>query len=355
MNLFQSMLPSFLTDTPSELFDSILQLPSKINGVVGDTIQLFYNGMMVVPYNYYVRVTCSIGHQYPRYFEVTPTVEGTYSFKIELLAPDYTVIATKTSSLVIKSAVQQPSSTHNFWAVGDSLTNGTNKWDYEMFRRLTGTGGSPVGHAFSNITHRQIGNPGQTWDWYVNDNASPFVYSGVLDFEQYRIDNSLDTPQSMYILLTWNGMGIYRNQTSWDAWDNDVYKFIDGVKADFPNCDIKLISPQLPSQNGSLGIDYGARGEYYSDYFLELINAKKQAQIYERITNEVGYTDVEHIESSIQFDNLYNMGLTTKDVNTRNTEQENFGTVGEGVHPSNEGYLQIGDAAYRNFIVNYCQ
>lgn len=353
MNLFIQSLG--FDNTPSDLFTSILQLPKYIDAVKGDKLQLFYNGMIVSPYTYYVQINCSIGRAYPRYFETTPTATGETVFHIKLMDSSYTVIAEASTIIRVKEAISQPATTHNFWAIGDSLTNGVTKWDYEMARRLTGTAGTPTGHEFGNITHRQIGVSGKHWDWYVNDEESPFVYSGVLDFTQYRVDNSLDVPQSIYILLTWNNMGLYRNQSQWNTWDDDVYTFINGIKADFPDCDIKILSPQLPSLNGSLGIDYPALGQYYSDYFLQLINAKKQAQIYERISLETGFENVEHIETCIQFDNLYNMGLTTKDVNTRNTAQEDFGTTGEGVHPSLEGYLQIGDAAYRNFINNYCQ
>lgn len=352
MRLFSQSLG--FDNAPPELFASLLQLPNVIHGVVGDTLQLFYKGMILTPYSFHVRITCNIGDQYPRYFEVIPASAGNYSFKVELLGADYTIIASKTVTLSIGSATQQPASTHYLWTIGDSLTAG-DIWPSEMNRRLTGTGGTPAGNAFGNIVRHNHGDSGKYWQWLVNDEDSPFVYSGVLDFEQYRVDNALQVPNSMYILLTWNGMGSYRNQSSWDLWDNDVYTFIDGVKSDFPNCDIKLMSPQLPSLTGSLGIDYGAKGEYYSDYFLELINAKKQAQIYSRIITEPGYLDVEHIETSVQFDNEFNMGLLQKPVNTRNPETEYFGQGNSGVHPRPEGYDQIADAAYRNFIVNYCQ
>ena len=100
--------------------------------------------------------------------------------------------------------------------------------------------------------HRE-GNSGKQWNWYVNSVDSPFIYSGSLNFEQYRLDNSLATPQVAYILLTWNGMGSNRSQAQWDTWDDDVYSFLDALKSDFPNIEVKLMSPQFPSQNGGLG------------------------------------------------------------------------------------------------------
>ena len=99
----------------------------------------------------------------------------------------------------------------------------------------------------------------------------------------------------------------------------------------------------------------GANTEGYPNTLLQNKNALKQAEIYERISNEASYsTWVEHIQCALVVDSKYNMPFQMKNVNGRNsTIQEAIGT--NDVHPSEEGYNQIADAAYRNFIVNYCQ
>jgi hypothetical protein len=341
-----------------------LQLPTKIEAVVGDTIQLYYNAMTDAPnwesYNW--RVTYSVrtdARPYPRYTQITPTAVGDETLTIEIV--DYTnnVIASGSCAVVVRDSVQQPATPVYSWNIGDSLTDtgggqGGGEWATEQFRRLTGTGGTPAGDGYGNITFHEEANSGKDWIWYVQNPDSPFVYSGVLDFEQYRIDNALDVPTVAQILLTWNGMGNIRDDDAWDAWSVFVYTFIDGLKTAFPSIDIKLMSPQVPSVNGGLGFDYGGGGQFLNDIIFMKRNALRQALIYDTISNQVGYEHVEHIQVGLQHDSLYNMPQILRDVNTRNSSrQEYIGT--NGVHPSQEGQFQIGDAMYRNFIVNYCQ
>ena len=51
---------------------------------------------------------------------------------------------------------------------------------------------------------------------------------------------------------------------------------------------------------------------------------------------------------SAQFDSENNMPRQTKPVNIRSTLTEQVGT--NSVHPSTDGYYQIGDAAYRALV-----
>lgn len=63
-------------------------LPKRIYAVVGDTLQLFFRGMIgaVNPYNYDILVTCEEGKKFPRYFEYVPQPEdiGELPFAVTL-------------------------------------------------------------------------------------------------------------------------------------------------------------------------------------------------------------------------------------------------------------------------------
>ena len=52
-------------------------LPDVFHAVVGDTLQLFYRGLVEHPYPYFYNIEfrCDIGKNTPRYYEVTPTAE----------------------------------------------------------------------------------------------------------------------------------------------------------------------------------------------------------------------------------------------------------------------------------------
>lgn len=75
---------------------------------------------------------------------------------------------------------------------------------------------------------------------------------------------------------------------------------------------------------------------------------------YQDLANEVELSDfVEFVNVSSQFDSEYNMPYTTKPVNTRNSITEFVGI--NDVHPDINGYGQIADVVFRNFVSNYCQ
>lgn len=171
----------------------VISLPDTINAIVGDTLQLFFRGMIqaVDPYKYDILVTCSKGNKYPRYFQYTPTVADvrTTTFTVTVKDDDRNVLASKTCQLVTRNVVQSPAANLNVACFGDSLT-AAGIWCAEANRRLTGTGGTPAGKALTNITFvgsKQNGTTGYfgaggwTWENYTQQGrpAYRFQVTGV--------------------------------------------------------------------------------------------------------------------------------------------------------------------------------
>ena len=130
-------------------------LPDKLYAVVGDTLQIFFQSLVRVVdvSNYDVRVSCSKGKQYHRYFEYTPSNSdiGTTSFSITVIDDYGNTVGTATSSLITVAQGGSPATNKNILCIGSSTTaNG--KWPAEAYRRLTGTGGTPAGLGKTNIT-----------------------------------------------------------------------------------------------------------------------------------------------------------------------------------------------------------
>lgn len=146
-----SEIGSYISDL---LFDTEVILPDKINAIVGDTLQLFYRGMIkaVNPYNYNIIINCNKGQMYPRYFEYTPTSSdiGTTQFTLKLKSSIGKLLAVKTCELVTTAAVSAPHELKKVLIIGDSLTD-HRTYPVELFRRLTQTGGSPIGLGYGNI------------------------------------------------------------------------------------------------------------------------------------------------------------------------------------------------------------
>lgn len=419
-----------------------ISLPDQIYAVVGDTLQLYYRGMIktVYPYQYDILVSCSKGRQYQRYFEYTPVAAdvGSVSFKIQVKDTNNNVLGEKTCQIIIRAVVKSPESPTTFLGVGDSLTaSGT--WCKEASRRLTGSVGSPAGLELTNIAWKGRvqgngigweGNGGWTWDSYatagraayrfyvsgvVTDPAIGAVYtnngqtftvaeinitegsgyirclstgsptaSGVLtktsgagdatiNYTSSQADagnpfwnvetNQLDFPKyvntymdgqcdCIFFLLTWNGQTA--NRTDFTNMINTAKVLIDHIHATFPNCKIKIMGIQVPSLNGGMGANYGATGTSYADGFGMVKTALNMNQAYQDWCNEDNYSSfLEFVNVSSQFDSENNMPESDTKVNVRSTKTEKRGT--NGVHPTNDGYYQIGDVVFRNIIANYCQ
>jgi len=159
----------------------------------------------------------------------------------------------------------------------------------------------------------------------------------------------------VYIMLTWNGQNAERPPIA-EFCQSLVGKgkaFVDILHEQYPQALVKIMGLQIPSMNGGTGTSYGAKLPYCDDYDLTRFVLELN-RAYESWTREDAYCGfMEFINISGQFDSDNNMPYTEKPVNTRSKVTEKVGT--NGVHPLTEGYLQIGDAVFRNMVKSFCQ
>jgi len=437
-------------------FDSVrVILPDEYQAVVGDTLQLFYRGIVesVEPYyKYNIQINCDIGHTYYKYYEVTPisTNVGNHTLTFKIYDDRHNLLTTGSTILNVKNHVQQPSNQQTIICIGDSLTSG-GYWVQELNRRLVLTGGTPAGHGYSNIEFigsvgsgdvKWIGYGGKTWNWYNNETSpgdtdkwvyvsggthdkdssdllsywedsnnnnwkieeiettrikfsasghtsdmptssdtlthvsgaahtNDIKYTSVQDdggnplwddvtnrvnYQAFCDRNGFNDVTTIYTLLTWNGQAANRATPSDHAtMRSDVEEFLDNIHSDFSNAKVKILGMTLPSIYDGLGHNYGASGDGYSNYYGLVRTIMGMNLLYQEVANDSTYSSfVEYINVSGQFDNEHNYPYTSKSVNTRNSSETAVHQT-NGVHPSTGGYYQIGDAAYRNFIKNYCQ
>lgn len=336
-------------------------LPEQYKLVVGDNFQLFYRGVVqaVDPYNYHIRVTCGAGKAYPRYFEWTPTEEhiGSHSLTLQIYDNNHNLLGQDKTTLVVKQAAE-PKQNINILCVGDSLTAG-GYWPGELYRRMTGEGGTPAGHGFENIHFvgtKKVQNgavgfegyAGWTWATFLSE-KSPFYdpETGSISFKKYCERNGIDGIDVVYTLLTWNGQSTASKtdySTNTGHFEN-AQTFLDILHSEYPDAIVRCMGIQIPSQNGGMGYNYGANGGY-SDTYGMLVTAMHYNKTLEQLCRMDKYKDfVKFVDVAGQFDTDYNMPSTQKPVNNRSSTKETIGT--NGVHPSTAGYYQIADAAYR--------
>jgi lysophospholipase L1-like esterase len=178
----------------------------------------------------------------------------------------------------------------------------------------------------------------------------------VLDFKWYKEKCGIDTVDYIYVLLGANEIADsplpvdLSDRSSVSALCERIIEsakeFVNIMREAFPNVKIKIMGLIPPSQNGGMGSSYGAKLPYcdkygYTRYTFEL-NLRYEALCYEE-----GYSDfLEFVNIGAQFDSEYAYPKIDKPVNTRCKEIERIGT--NGLHPTNEGYLMIADAVFRN-------
>ena len=126
---------------------------------------------------------------------------------------------------------------------------------------------------------------------------------------------------------------------------------IDLILNECPNAKIKLLGYPFPSMRGGMGTNYGAEPPFNSLFGLikyEITLGKT----YQKWAEEEKYKDkIEYINVSGQCDSEYIYPHNEKPVNTRSSITEWMDI--NGVHPSNDGYMQIADAVYRNLVKEF--
>ncbi|GAF77340.1 unnamed protein product, partial [marine sediment metagenome] len=82
-------------------------------------------------------------------------------------------------------------------------------------------------------------------------------------------------------------------------------------------------------------------------YYDIALSVNGLSKAYQELAGDPLYSSfVEFINIATQFDSENNMPESDISVNSRNAKTEKRGT--NGAHPSDEGYYQIADAAFKN-------
>ena len=186
---------------------------------------------------------------------------------------------------------------------------------------------------------------------YYFEKGNPF-YDEEIDgpnFKKYCKDNNFEDLDYIYILLTWNGQYVPYNK-DFSHFEPFIKAILDRAKQDFPNIKVRLIGIHSPSVNGGIAANYGASGPY-SDVFGEVTTAYNYNEYLENLCEKDEYKSYcRYIDMKAQFDVEYNMPSADFKVNARSNITEKLGT--NGVHPTMEGYLQIGDVFYRALVAD---
>ena len=142
-----------------------LRLPEYYELVVGDNFELFYKGISlcvdsdVYDFELSFKSGKNLGKGYARKYVWTPTEDdvGTHVLQIKVRSNEGKVIDEGSVELRVAAVPKSPKTEKTVLVIGDSLTSG-GVWVGEMYRRLTGKGGTPEANGLTNI--KLIGSKG---------------------------------------------------------------------------------------------------------------------------------------------------------------------------------------------------
>ncbi len=188
--------------------------------------------------------------------------------------------------------------------------------------------------------------------------ASPFFdkEKGGIDITTYCQRNNIENIDVLYIFCYLNGLASREARTlSRKEYAKIVVgraqELISKFKEAFPHIQVKIMGPSGHSLNGGMGHSYGCRSPL-SDWYEIMYYAHELELAYQEMCEEDSWKDfVEVINIAGQFDSENAFPAKPKPVNVRSEVTEIIGT--NGVHPTINGYLQIGDAVYRSVVASF--
>ena len=345
-----------------------VQLADEYTLVVGDNFQLFYRSVVQAPdpYGYYIKLEGKKGHAYNRYYEFKPESADagmTYELKVSVCDANGVEYGSDTTKLVVLAEKVKSNNQKVVLCFGDSLTyNGV--WVAQGISKFVKAGGTNVktigsmSKSLNGTTVHYEGNSGWQWSSYINganSTPSPFASSSSssgVSFKEYAKKYNVDKIDEVYILLTWNGIGgKFREFSFTDSLFSNAKKIIDQFHQDFPEGKVTLIGIPKPSMNAGLGAYYELNLGY-ADNYAQSVTVMNYNQFMEDWTKMEGYKDfLSYVDGMGQFDSEYNMPTEGKPVNNQNTTTEPVGNA-MGMHPTNNGYMQIGDTFFRALMGN---
>lgn len=191
-----------------------------------------------------------------------------------------------------------------------------------------------------------------TWE-----SGNPFydVNSGKVDFTHHANKYGYESADIAACLLSWN-LGGGTADGSFDFTERietiieeQAKPLIRQFHSDMPNAKLIVMGLQLNSITGGMAANYGASGGY-SDAWGAMMFAFDYDKALEDMCNDAEFKSFcYYVDTKGQFDTEYMMPWEEHPVNTRlSTRKEIRGL--NGVHPSGEGYYQIGDAFFRKLV-----
>lgn len=325
-------------------------LPSVLYATEGVELNIFWDNVIfsdLLIDELFINVTCNRGQQFERGWRYTPGSEtGSESFTIAVYHKT-TLLREKTITLQIENLSGGPVS-KKLLCLGDSTTAGgqyisliTSEYGSNPTVEFLGTKGSGA--------NKHEGVSGWSYASFVGS-ESPFYINGQLDFSAYLTNNgyTMSADDLITIHLGINDVFSDGSDSNITAIMGHIQTLVTMFRAAVPNINICLLATIPPSiSQDAFGASYG------NTYTLKGYLANYQAWMVRLLTEwDTSAKQADRIyvaQFNCNMDRVYNFPKTTVPANARTSETVTY--YNNGVHPSVEGYNQMGDSLWM-FIKN---
>lgn len=244
-------------------------------------------------------------------------------------------------TLTIRKVSNSGSGTYNVLIVGDSLVEGTGTTlgynPAETYKLLAADNNVTINQigtktaTIDGVTYRHEGYGSRSWQWFTDNNDSPFVKNGVFSFATYMEDNfpTLDGIDFCVVML---GTNHFTDTTTLATYSQ---KFINKLVSEYPDCKVAVGIPALGAKYTDITTSQEDRLRAVAETYLDL---------YDNGENE-DYENVTCIGQGCWIDREHDYSFSAAK-STPYSPENNVSIHGDTIHPLVQGYKQWGRAVY---------
>ncbi len=323
-------------------------LPGRLYVAVGRTLEL-YNAQVAFSGNrqgYSFNWVCDIGRNLERKFAVTGEDKDLGEHTLTLTIYNDRLEPVWERETVLEVVEDRIRENVHILNIGDSLSDST-PW-YEEVTRLSDGRVTFVGTRGSkNAMHE--GRSGFSICDYLTETDYPYAGEGVhdfynpaadrFDFSYYKETTGVH-PDVVQIFLGKNGMSLdSKPGIDW------LKEMVDNIRETEPDIPIYLVQTIYMGDQNGIGRETDGKGNSALNGYYKTGEDEKVFLWTKAMEEAFGEMEqVYLIPAALTFDSAYNFRAGIEKVNARSSRTE--AVLEEGMHPNEEGYLQIADGIF---------